>query len=259
MSPDPRRSALRSKRGRRAPALALAARPHRGPGGAARLLPLRGRARSSRAAPRRNGSSSSTPPRSCSWWRFRWSSRPSGSPGGTARPTCAGTDRRRAGGRARSRPQAAQRPLLRHGRVHELVGAPQCGGDARADRRLPGNRRGRGQAVWRLRREVSGRRRPPGDLQRYRGMGGRNIRRLDQSEPEVREGLRDHRRFAKAFLYPASVMLLVGRIPRSSRISKSNLKFVTIPNCAIAIRRDSQSIVIPHRLIIFRVRVLKSL
>ena len=35
-----------------------------------------------------------------------------------------------AGGRARSRPQAAQRPLLRHGRIHEPIGAPQCGRDA---------------------------------------------------------------------------------------------------------------------------------
>ena len=38
----------------------------------------------------------------------------------------------------------------------EAIGAPQCGGDARADRRVPGNRRGRGQAVWRLRGKFLG-------------------------------------------------------------------------------------------------------
>ena len=44
--------------------------------------------------------------------------------------SAARTRRGQAGGRARSRPQAAQRPFLRHGRFHEPIGAAQCGGDA---------------------------------------------------------------------------------------------------------------------------------
>ena len=42
---------------------------------------------------------------------------------------------------------------------HELIGAVECGGDARSHQRLPGSRRKRGQAVRRSRGEVSWRRR----------------------------------------------------------------------------------------------------
>ena len=66
-------------------------------------------------------------------------------------------------------------------------------------------------------------------------LGGRALLRLDQPQPQARQGFRGHHRLGKAFLYAASVMLLARRIARSSMSFETDSQKCGL---AIAVSRD---------------------
>ena len=74
----------------------------------------------------------------------RGKSRPGHRTGPRRRRSAARRERGRRDRRGKPRPQAAQRPILRHGRFHGPVGSIERGGDARPDQRVSERRRDRG-------------------------------------------------------------------------------------------------------------------